>query len=529
MDVLNLRKSIVTRYILIAFFALFLLFPILRMFAFLFVRGEWSFFTSRIFLRALRNSLVSSTVSSIVAVFFALLSAYFLSRSSIKGKSVFTLLFSLPLLLPSMSLAFSLIMWFGTNGVVTRVLHLNRTIYGFKGVVFASIIYAFPLAFMLLYDVLLYENTEPYESASVMGISKFSQFTHLTLAYLKKPLIAVFFSVFATVLTDYGIPLMIGSKYQTLPLVMYNEVVGMLNFSRGSLIASVLLIPCVVSFLIDALSSTHTRGQSKTKRTFNSTPTFNTITYVICVLISLVIFFTILSFVFVSFVKRYPYDLTLTFDNITKTLNLGGRRGLFNSLIIALLSSLSGVIVMFLSSYFTARMKSRSSYILHLFSIISVTVPGLVLGISYSLAFGGLPLYRSVFFIVIINIVHFASTPYFLSYNSLSKLDLNLENVGYTLGIKRFYLVKDVIIPQEKNTLIAMFSYYFMCSMTTISAVSFVANSYNEPLSLMINKFQSQFLLECAASVSLLIFLVNIVMQILLGVFKRIDFSHKEA
>lgn len=516
-----MRKSTITRYILIAFFAIFLLFPLLRMFTFMFMRGEWGFFRSRIFLTALKNSLLSSCTSALISVFLALLSSYFLTRSSIKGKGIFTTLFSLPLLLPSMSLAFSLIMLFGTNGLVTRFLHLNRTVYGFSGVVAASVIYAFPLAFMMLYDVMLYENVETYESASVMGISRFSQFTHITLRYLKKPLIAVFFSVFATVLTDYGIPLIVGSKYQTLPLVMYNEVVGMLNFSRGSLIASVLLIPCLISFLIDSLSKTHTKGHSKSRREFQSTKTINTITYVICILLSLVIFFTIFSFVFVSFVKKYPYDLSFTFDNIRKTFNLGGRRGLINSLLIALLTSICGVALMFLSSYFTARMKSKSSHILHLFSIISISVPGLVLGISYSLTFSQLNLYRSILFIAIINIVHFASTPYFLSYNSLSKLNLNLENVGYTLGVKRFNIVRDVIIPQEKNTIIEMFSYYFMCSMTTISAVSFVANSYNEPLSLMINKFQSQFLLECAASVSLIIFLTNILMRLILSILKK--------
>lgn len=520
MDILGFRKSTISRYILIGFFALFLIFPIARMFTFLFLYGDWNFLKSKIFLVSLRNSLVSSTVSSFLTVLIAVVVSYFLTRSSIKGKNIFVLLFSLPLLIPSMSLAFGAIILFGTNGFFTRLLHLQHTIYGFSGIVFSSVLYAFPFAFMLLYDVMMYENTDVYEVSDVMGISKFSQFIHLTLSYLKKPLVAVFFLVFATVITDYGVPLMVGSKYQTLPLLMYNEVVGMLNFPRGSLIASFLLLPSFISFVSDILLKNHSKGQSKTKKEFQSSKCINNITYVICTTISVIILLVVFAFIFIAFVKKYPYNLGFTFDNIRKTFALGGKRGLRNSLIISIFTSIFGCFIMFLSSYFTARMKCKSSYILHLFSIISASVPGLVLGLSYSLTFNGFSLYKSIFFIIIVNIIHFASNPYLLSYNALSKLNLNLENVGYTLGLSRFSIVKDVIIPLNRNTIIEMFSYYFMCSMTTISAVAFVANSYNEPLSLMINKFQSQFLLECAASVSFLILLVNLVMRLLMLVLK---------
>ncbi len=114
---------------------------------------------------------------------------------------------------------------------------------------------------------------------------------------------------------------------------------------------------------------------------------------------------------------------------------------------------------------------------------------------------------------ILVNIVHFFASPYLMIYNSLGKLNPNLEDVGLTLGIRRGRLIRDVIIPQSLQTLVEMFTYFFVNSMITISAVSFVATTLTKPLSLMITQFQQQMLLEASAFVSLLILVVNIIMK----------------
>ena len=58
-----------------------------------------------------------------------------------------------------------------------------------------------------------------------------------------------------------------------------------------------------------------------------------------------------------------------------------------------------------------------------------------------------------------------------------------------------------------------MFSYFFVNCMMTISAVSFLANTSNKPVSLMINQFEAQMQLECAAVVSLMILLMNLLIK----------------
>ena len=108
-----------------------------------------------------------------------------------------------------------------------------------------------------------------------------------------------------------------------------------------------------------------------------------------------------------------------------------------------------------------------------------------------------------------------------MMYNTLGKVNPNLEAVGQSLGIRRFFMIKDVIIPKVRGTLIEMFTYFFVNSMMTISAVSFLAPPAPKPVALMINQFEAQLLMESAAFVSIVILGVNILVKGVSNIFAR--------
>ena len=72
-----------------------------------------------------------------------------------------------------------------------------------------------------------------------------------------------------------------------------------------------------------------------------------------------------------------------------------------------------------------------------------------------------------------------------------------------------------------KSTILEMFSYFFVNCMMTISAVSFLANTSNKPVSLMINQFEAQMQLESAAVVSLMILVINLIIKGVFHLLKR--------
>ena len=106
-------------------------------------------------------------------------------------------------------------------------------------------------------------------------------------------------------------------------------------------------------------------------------------------------------------------------------------------------------------------------------------------------------------------------------YNSLSKINENLEAVAQTMGISRVNMIKDVFIPMCKNTLLEMFSYFFVNCMITISAVSFLSTTSNKPVALMINQFEAQMQLELAAVVSLMILGANLIIKTIVYILKN--------
>ena len=153
------------------------------------------------------------------------------------------------------------------------------------------------------------------------------------------------------------------------------------------------------------------------------------------------------------------------------------------------------------------------SYFLHLMSITSLAIPGIVLGLSYVLFFNGSWIYGTLAILILVNMVHFFASPYLMMYNTLNKMNRNLEDVGMILGVTRLNLIIHVIIPQVIPTLKKMAVYLFVNSMMTISAVSFLSNVSNKPIALMITQFEAIMMLECTAVVSLLILGINTLMQ----------------
>lgn len=236
----------------------------------------------------------------------------------------------------------------------------------------------------------------------------------------------------------------------------------------------------------------------------------------------------IIAFVYLSFVKHYPIDLSLSLVNVTKAFNLGVGNYLLNSLAIACATALIGLCLTYVTAYITARSKrSFSNMSIHLISMISLAIPGIVLGLSYVLSFKQSPIYGTFAILIMVNMTHFFASPYLLAYNSLSNFNEKLEDISLTMGISKVRMLFDVYVPSTKATIIEMYSYMFVNAMVTISAVSFLANFRNMPLALMIPQFDSQSLIEATAFISVLILLANGVMKLLVYFMRRYLVNHE--
>lgn len=516
-------RSIVVKLTLAAVLIGLVIVPIIMMFTVLTPADIKDVFESPKLFPAVRNSLVFTAISTVIVIVTAYALAWCVQRTDIKFKSIFNVILVLPMLIPSISHGMGLIILFGRNGIINNLLGIQSSfIYGPVGIIAGSVMYAFPVAFIMLSDVLRYEDVSVYQAADILGINKSRRFLRITLPYLRKPLIAAAFSTFAMIVTDYGVPLMIGGTTKTVSILMYEEAVGQLKFGRGCVYGILLLIPAIVAFVTDLLNKDRASSAFvKKQEGMKCSKGKNAVAYVICTVVSILALLPIVAFIILAFVKNYPINMTPTLDNFIKTMDTrGGTKFLANSVVIALLVATIATFIGFITAYFTARAKGGSSKILHLLMLTFMAIPGIVLGLSYVIAFSGSFIMGTLVILVMVNTAHFISSPYLMMYNTFGKMNENLESVGETLGVGKVRMLKDVFLPQSFGTILEMFSYLFVNCMMTISAVSFLANSSTRPISLMINQFEAQMQYESAAVVSLMILLVNIVLKAIIGIIK---------
>lgn len=501
-------KALLLCYLLVT-----ILLPVLSLFGTIRAEHLRAVFSSVQFWPMLQNSLITTVLSTVISVVLSFGLAWMLNRSNVRFKSVFVVLFTVPMLIPSISHGMGLVQLFGDNGLITNLFGWNIGLYGYKGIVMGSVLYSFPVSFLMFHDSFQYEDFTVYEAAGVLGLSKWHQFVTITLPSMRRTIVSAVLAVFTMVFTDYGVPLMTGGTAMTLPVYMYREVIGMMNFSGGAVIGVVLLLPAVAAFLMD-LRSTSVSGSASTVTkayVIEENKKRDMLVYILFALVLLALCLPIVAFILLSFVRQYPIDMSFSLETLHKLLSGGIGMYFVNSVAIALLTALAGTCLSYFSAYVTARSgKSVPNQVLHFVSMLSLAVPGIVLGLSFVLTFQGMPLYGTIFLLVIVNIAHFFSSPYLLAYNSLAKFNPNLEDVADSLGISRLRLLLDVYIPCTRSTIVEMYSYYFVNAMITISAVSFLMNFRTMPLSLLIPQLESQSFIEGTAMVSLMILTLNL-------------------
>lgn len=513
--------------IIFVFLLVTVLYPLLMML----IRVEWSDFgnliSSTAFKEALNNSLCVTFIATILSVIIAYLLAFTLNRTNIKHRALLKVFLTLPMLIPSISHGLGLINLFGTNGIISKILKYN--IIGSTGIIVGSIIYSFPIAFLILDDGFNYIDNNMYDNAKVLGLNKWQTFKKVTLVYMKKPLLSSLFAVFTMIFTDYGVPLAVGGKFLTLPVFLYKEVIGLLDFSKGTMIGLFLLIPAIISFLFDNFAKDYANGEfeSKEYRIHNN----KIRDYILTIFVYITLIFIIVligSFIYYAFINNYALDKSFSLTHFEYIIANSIGSYILNSIIIAILVSVLGTIIAYFSAYITGRVKGKISKIVHILTIVSLAVPGIVLGLSYMIAFRNSFIYNTIFILVLVNIIHFIASPYLMAYNALQKINPNYEAVAKTCNISIFKIVKDVIVPCTKKTIREMVAYFFVNSMITISAVTFLFNTKTMPLSLLINNYEGDLMLGEAAIISLIILFINVIVKVVVYIINRREYRRSE-
>ena len=497
----------------------FALLPLLTL-AFNVNGNDWQFILKdSSFKDAIKNSLVYTTAAALLTTFLALVAAYLLNTSGLRKKKLFVIALSLGMLVPTISVGLGLRILFGTNGFLDLLFGLEIEVRGYAGLIIGSVMTSFPATFLILFDALQYEDKGPYDAADIMGIKRISTFFRLTVPYLRIALISAFFACFTLIFSDYGMPMEIAGKVKTLPMYLYDQFMSSFQYGRGSIAGFVLLIPAVISFLFDLVFKDQSVGE-KQKKLIGVEKSFDHVSAVIIVVLCVILFLPQLAFISLSFTKSFPNDLSFTFSHIanifSNTHGVGLTQYILNSLKLALLTAIAGTAFAYLLGYLSVRKTGRMGKVRDLLSLATIAIPGLVLGIGYIFLFKGTngAFYGTILILVVVNVFHFLGSPYLLAKNCLNKINSEYEVIGETLGISKGRIIRNVLIPSSVTSLVEMFSYFFLNSMITISAVAFLCSYDDQPLSILITTYEKNSNYEMQSVISLIILFLNVIARV---------------
>ena len=522
-------------------FVIFLLFPMLMIAIQSLSSGQemttnfyGEIFAKPGFGKALTNSIVVSSLSGVLTTILAFILAYAVNYTNIhkRIKKSIAALAVLPMFLPTITYGFAILYSFGKQGLITMLLGKQPfEIYGYSGLLIGYVIYTLPISFMLINNTMGYIDKKFMIVSRAMGDNRFRSFMTTVITPLLGTFAASFIQSFFLSFTDYGIPTSVGGNMDLIANMLYNEMLGSLpNFHTGSAVAVMMLLPSIISILLLTFLERYNIRYSKIStieipknRARDSVFTGLSLLILVTVLLILAVIFI------VPFAKSWPYALTPTLDHIKVALGDESLIGVYqNSLLAAILTAALGTLVVYGATLISARSRFSHSLgkILDSVALVTNTIPGMVLGVAFLLAFKGTQIQNTFFIIIICNIVHFFSSPYLMMKNSLEKLNASWESTAKLMGDSWFKTVVRIITPNTFTTLLEVFNYYFINAMVTVSAVIFIAGARTMVITTKIKELQHFADFNEIFVLSILILATNIIAK---GLFKLLAYIKIEA
>ena len=434
--------------------------------------------------RSIWNSVWVSALVTAVTIPLAFTFAYALTRSCMRFKVLLRNIALVPILAPSLLAAISFIFWFGNQGVLKALL-AGGQIYGAPGIVISMVFATFPHALMILVTALSLTDARLYEAADALGTRASRKFWTITVPGAKYGLISAAMVVFTYALSDFGIPKVIGGNFNMLATDIFKLVIGQQDFSKGAVVAIILLLPVAVTYVVDAwvqkrqsalLSARSVPYVPRPAKGFDRAMT------AYCVLVAALFLAVLGMAVYGSFVKLWPYNLSISLDHYRMGLVEAGVFDAYvNSVTLGAWCALFGAVFIFGVAYLLEKTRGLDAFrpFVRLMAVLPMGVPGMVLGLGYIFFFvrEGNPLhflYGSMAILVINTVVHYYTSSHLTALTALKQIDAEFESVSASLKVPFWRTFFRVTVPVCLPSLLDVSRYLFVNAMTTVSAVVFL-------------------------------------------------------
>ncbi len=242
----------------LGFMTLFLVVPLVAVFAQAFSKG-WHAYLSAIVdedaLAAIRLTLTAAAIAVPLNLLFGVCAAWCIAKFEFRGKSILLTLIDLPFSVSPVISGLIYVLLFGAQGWFGPWLqeHDIKILFAVPGIVLATVFVTFPFVARELIPLMQTQGNEEEEAALVLGASGWQTFRRVTLPNIKWGLLYGVILCNARAMGEFGAVSVVSGHIRgetnTVPLhveILYNEY----NFAAAFAVASLLALLALVTLAL---------------------------------------------------------------------------------------------------------------------------------------------------------------------------------------------------------------------------------------------------------------------------------------
>jgi molybdate transport system permease protein len=209
---------------------------------------------------AIKLSLITATISTVLAMLVAVPVAYAISNNNFFGKSLVDSLLDLPIVVSPIALGAALLVFFNTPMGAAINYHVIRFVFSVPGIVLAQFTIISALAIRLLKSTFDSIDMRYEQVARTLGCSKPEAFFRVILPLAKNGLIASGILTWARAVGEFGATVTLAGatamRTETLPISIYLNLASA-NIGKAVALIFILVVTSLVALLLLRLITGH--------------------------------------------------------------------------------------------------------------------------------------------------------------------------------------------------------------------------------------------------------------------------------
>lgn len=455
------------------------------------INNYLEFFQDVYYLKTFGNTLLLSSLVLLTTTLFGVPLAYILARYRHWGKTVFTALILLPIVLPAFAGVFAFVIFFGKYGTLNLLLMdlgVIKTpinfIYGLHGLVFIQSLHMLPFIVLGLSAGFTTIDPSFEEAAEVEGASGFRRFLTVTLPLSTPNYLAGAVLIFLWPFTDWLTPLILG-QVNFLPSIAYINIAyhftDMHRKYMGIVAVVVSSVVCIGLFLLSRWWVERkkytglSKGTTAEGRVIEPGGLVKLGAYSYMVFIAVIVLLIPVVLGLGAFSRRWvfePIPTYWTLDNF-RMIFLETPALIKNSFLFSGVALLFGIVFGLPAAYLIVRTRVPGKDALDFVITLMLAFPGVAVGVSYLLAFWHtIPL--ATHWIIMPLALFARRLPYFLrmAHSAYLQLDISLEEASEVSGAGKFRTFTNISLPLlVKGVLVGVVMFFIMAFQEITTAI----------------------------------------------------------